>query len=59
MRQKQQQDEREQLQTLQQKQQHKTTYPKKKQEKGYDANTNCTIVSHILYIVNNMVIIDI
>ena len=41
----QQQDEREQLHTLQQKQQHKTSYPKKKQETGYDANTNCTIVS--------------
>ena len=31
---------------MKRKQQHKNTYPKKKQETGYDANTNCTIVSH-------------
>ena len=34
------------LHTLKRKQQHKNTYPKKKQETGHDANTNCTIVSH-------------
>ena len=41
-----QQDERQQLHTLKRKQQHKTTYPKKKQKTGHDANTNCPIVSH-------------
>ena len=39
-------NERQQLHTFKRKQQHKTTYPKKKQKPGHDANTNCTIVSH-------------
>ena len=39
-------NERQQLHTFKRKQQHKTTYPKKKQKTGHDANTNCTIVSH-------------
>ena len=31
---------------MQRKQQHKNTYPKKKQETQHDTNTNSTIVSH-------------
>ena len=31
---------------MQRKQQHKNTYPKKKQETQHDTNTNCTIVPH-------------
>ena len=41
-----QKDERQLLHTMQRKQQHKNTYPKKKQETQHDTNTNCTIVPH-------------
>ena len=41
-----QKDAREKLHTLKRTQQHKTTYPKKTQEIGHNANTNWTIVSH-------------
>ena len=43
-----QKDERQQLHTMQRKQQHKNTYPKKKQKTQHDTNTNCTIVPHDL-----------
>ena len=41
-----QKDKRQWLHTMQRKQQHKNTYPKKMQEAQCDTNTNCTIVPH-------------
>ena len=41
-----QKDERQWLHTMKRKQQHKNTYPKKKQETQHDTRTNCTIVPY-------------